>query len=214
MRSERAALAFGMGLCLMTAVTACGGAVTDDPGATSASEQATTSPATSVRPTLTAPKLQPPSQDNRYTSASGRPKVVVDPCTWIPDETIRELNLDPATRKRGKDLVAEYTFLTCDFTSAPSNARWSVLVDSGNVSLDEVRQKYVGQFENIDINGREAVKTAKTRNASCAVDMKTEVGYFGVDVILNHASSADTESPCDKAMELARGLEPVIGAGN
>ncbi|MFD3508281.1 DUF3558 family protein [Nocardia sp. NPDC058666] len=172
------------------------------------------STASAARPTLTDAKLQPPNQDNKYTQSGGRPKVVVDPCTWTPDDTIRAIGLDPTTRKRGRDLVAEYTFLTCDFASGPAQDRWSLAVDSGNVSLDEVRQRYAGKSENIDINGREAVRTVKNGATTCAVDMKTSVGYLGVEAAFEATPGPDTPAPCDKAMEFARGLEPIIGAGN
>ncbi|MFF2083621.1 DUF3558 domain-containing protein [Nocardia sp. NPDC058176] len=202
------------GLVAFSLVTGCG---SGDPAPTPSAgpSNGVGSPTSvTVRPTLTDAKLQPPEQDNRYTNAGGRPRVLVDPCTWIPDDTISGLGLDPATRKRGTDLVAEYTFLTCGFASAPTQALWTVQIDSGNVSLDEVRQKYEGRFENIDVNGRPSVMTVKNGDATCAVDMRTSVGYFGVEAALEFAAEPGAIAPCDKAIEFARGLEPVIGAGN
>ncbi|WP_278261051.1 DUF3558 family protein [Nocardia sp. AG03] len=209
---ERCAFS-ALALAIGVAAAGCTGAdpadsppVTEDGGSSLGSS--------SVRPTLTDARLQPPSQDNKYTKAGGRPAVVVDPCTWIPDETIHAIDLDPATRQRGRDLVAEYTFLTCDFAAPTGGEKWRLQVDSGNVSLDEVRQKYAGRTENVDINGREAVRTVKNGEKTCAVDLRTSVGYFGVEAAYAAIPGADTAAPCDKAMEYARALEPVIGTGN
>lgn len=179
--------------------------------ATSPATPPTASSATPISPTLTASSLQPPAQDNRYTHAGGRPKVVIDPCTWIPDDIVRAAGLDPLTRKRGKDLIAEYTFLTCDFATGRGQPEWSLQVDSGNVSLDEVRRKYAGRYTDIQINGREAVQTVKNSSESCAVDLRTSVGYLGLQV-LHGWPEPSSASPCDKVMEFARIIEPIIGS--
>ncbi|WP_336086313.1 DUF3558 domain-containing protein [Nocardia sp. SSK8] len=193
-------------------VAGCTGAEPADPPSATGAGGSPAESSSTVRPTLTDAKLQPPSQDNKYTKAGGRPAVVVDPCTWIPDDTIRALNLDPATRKRGRDLIAEYSFLTCDFAANPPQEKWRLRVDSGNVTLDEVRQKYAGKYENVDVNGREAVRTVKNGDPTCAIDIKTAVGYFGIEVA--DVAGSGSATPCDKAMEYARALEPVIGDDN
>ncbi|MFB7876974.1 DUF3558 domain-containing protein [Nocardia sp. NPDC056064] len=213
MTNWRAGFACGAVVAVCSWVAGCNGEATiDQPdGASSGAPSSTTS---ATRPTLTAAKLQPPSQDNKYTQAGGRPKVVVDPCTWIPDDIVGTIGIDPATRQRGRDLVAEYTFLTCDFASATSGADWFLSVESGNVSLDEVRQKYAGKTENIEINGREAVRTVKVGDQTCDVDLETSVGYLGVGASYHGIPGTNSQTPCDKAMEYARALEPVIGDGN
>ncbi|WP_181063081.1 DUF3558 domain-containing protein [Nocardia nova] len=166
---------------------------------------------TSTPATLTASRLQPPSQDNDYTKTSGRPKVIFDPCTWIPDQPFAKLGLDPSARERGSDIVAEYTFLTCDV----KNRDESLQMDSGNVTLDEVRQKYAGRTQDTTINGRKAILTSeKTGDNECSVDIETKAGYFGLTDILSTQGIGTGIKPCDRVTEMAETLEPYIGKDN
>lgn len=197
------------GLALVCSVSACGN---DSPTPEIAGQPPTaTATTTSMPPTLTASKLQPPSQDNEYAESSGRPKVVFDPCTWVPDSAVSSLGLDPSTRERGNDMVAEYTFLTCHV----GNADESVRLDSGNVTLDEVRKKYAGRTQDMSINGRNAILTPnKTASDDCSIDMETKAGYFGVTVIVSTPGGLKGMKPCDNIVHIAETLEPYIGEGN
>ncbi|WP_158436359.1 DUF3558 domain-containing protein [Nocardia nova] len=167
--------------------------------------------ATPPRPTLTAEKLQPPSQDNEYTRSSGKPKVSFDPCTWIPDGPISNLGFNPSTRERGSDIVAEYTFLTCDF----NNEDVALQLDSGNIGLNDVKQKYLGRTQDLTINERPAIMTpSKTASNDCSIDIETEVGYFGITVIVNTHGGVKGLKPCDRIVDIATTLEPYIGKDN
>lgn len=179
--------------------------------ATTQSAEAAASSTKPSRPTLTASKLQPPPLENEYTKTSDRPDVVFDPCTWIPDDAFSALGLDPSTRDRGSDIVAEYTFLTCDV----QNHDQALQMDSGNVSLDEVKEKYSGRTQNISINGRKAVLTPhKAATDDCSVDIETNAGYFGVTNIVNSYGAAKGMKPCDDIVHIAETLEPYIGEDN
>ena len=73
-----------------------------DTGNYSTSSSDSASDSASTRTTLTASKLQPPSQHNQYTS-KGRPEIAFDPCTWISDDTITQVRVrsgHPPTRRR------------------------------------------------------------------------------------------------------------------
>ncbi|MEV0028980.1 DUF3558 domain-containing protein [Nocardia sp. NPDC050793] len=165
------------------------------------------SPSSQARPTLTASKLQPPAQDSRFADPS-RHDVVVDPCTWIDDSTIQSAGFEPGTRKRGNDIVAEYTFLVCQFNSSTR----LLTIESGNVSLDEVRQKYTGQTRETKVNDREALITSKSGD-TCSVDMRTDVGYLGIAFLLTNQGK-ESLKPCDGIVEAANKIEPSIGKGN
>ncbi|NKY53631.1 DUF3558 domain-containing protein [Nocardia vermiculata] len=202
---------FAAGLALVCSVSACGNNSSTPEAASQPTTATATTTTTSTPPTLTASKLQPPSQDNEYAESSGRPKVVFDPCTWVPDSAVSSLGLDPSTRERGNDMVAEYTFLTCDV----SNQDESLQLDSGNVTLDEVRKKYAGRTQDMSINGRNAVLTPnKTASDDCSIDMETKAGYFGVTVIVSTPGGLKGMKPCDNIVHIAETLEPYIGEGN
>ncbi|MFI5783156.1 DUF3558 domain-containing protein [Nocardia sp. NPDC051570] len=192
-------------------LAACASANNPTPNATtaqSATSPAATSPAT---PTLTASSLQPPSQDNKYTRTSGRPKVTFDPCTWLPDDAISKIGFDPSTRKRGNDMVSETIVLTCDF----ENADEGLQLDSSNVTLEEVKQKYAGRTQDLTINGRDAILTPnKSSSEDCSVDIRTKSGYFGVTFLLSTKGGLKGIQPCDHIVDAATALEPYIGKDN
>lgn len=175
--------------------------------------QPTAGPSTSVaaRATLTAPRLQPPSQDNKFTRSSSRPQVVVDPCTWVEDSAIQAAGFDPESRRRGSDVVAEYTFLTCNFKKGEDAA---LALESGNVTLDEVRQKYPDDIEELVINGRPALKSKKDDPSGCSIDLQTNAGYFGITVRTHTSGRAKGMQSCDSILEIATMLEPSIGKEN
>lgn len=199
---------FVIGLALVSSVSACG-STEGSTNETSATIQTPTT--TTALPTLTASKLQPPSQDNDYTGSSGKPRVVFDPCTRIPDSAFTALGLDPSTRERGNDVVAEYTFLTCHISNSNENFQF----DSGNITLDEVRQKYSGRTRDTTINGRKALLTPeKTGDNECSVDIETTAGYFGITDILKTQGIGTGIKPCDRVVDAAKTLEPYLGKDN
>jgi len=181
-----------------------------DAGAGSASAIAP-SEAESAPPTLTAPKLQPPSQQNKYTKDSGRPEVVFDPCTWISDEALVEAGFDPATRKRGDDIVAEQTFLTCD---ADGHLR-TLQVDSGNVSWEEDLQKNGVRSEPLNINGREALQVPDpSTDRMCSIHVRTKAGFVIFRSVRTTEGHRAGLGLCDGVPEIATALEPEIGEDN
>lgn len=201
---------------LLTATIATGVLVgcSDNAGegaAPSSPESSTAAASTATRPTLTASNLQPPVQDNKYTRSSSRPKVVVDPCTWVEDSRIAEAGFDPASRHRGADMIAEYSFLICNFKQGQDQA---LALESGNVTLDEVRKKYEGKTSELIVNGRPAVQARKGDNRTCSIDLQTKVGYFGITVTTETPGRVKGLEPCDHIIEIATALEPAIGKDN
>lgn len=196
----------------VTTITASCSSTDDGTQHPTDSTQAATSSAEthSTRPTLTDPKIQPPTQDNKYTASTGRPKVVFDPCTWISDDTVQKSGFDPASRKRGDDLVAEYSFLTCDFSS-PTR---TLLLNSGNATWEENLAK-VGSFsEPTTVNGREALWVRDTAlPRGCQIDVRTKVGFVQISVLLTRRAPVDL-APCDGMLDIASTIEPEIGKDN
>lgn len=200
----------GLGCAMMLA--ACDSSVDDITPPHSADPEASISGTAVKLPhaTLTDPTLQPPVQDNKYTESSGRPKVVFDPCTWITDADIESVGFRPASRKRGTDLVAEYTFLTCNFRTADS--KLSLGVDSGNITWDEHLKKDGNWLTAIEVNGRRAGygKGQDNRPGDCRVHVETKVGVVFVRTISFDAGI----DPCSSIMEIASVVEKSIGRDN
>ncbi|MFQ6328735.1 DUF3558 domain-containing protein [Nocardia sp. CWNU-33] len=195
---------------LVASCSADNGAAQPTADSTQATASSTGEPST--RPTLTALKLQPPPQDNKYTASTGRPKVVFDPCTWISDETIQKAGFDSASRKRADDLVAEYSFLTCDFSSPTRD----LSLNSGNATWEENARKVGSYSEQTTVNGREALLVRDPATAlrrSCQIDVRTKVGFVQVAVDLTERAPRGTD-PCDGLLDIATTIEPEIGKGN
>ncbi|MEU4316820.1 DUF3558 domain-containing protein [Nocardia sp. NPDC024068] len=162
------------------------------------------------RPTLTESRLQPPPQQNEYTT-EGRPEVVFDPCTWISDEAVGAVGLDPTTRRRGDDMVAEYTFLTCDFKGPLRDLQ----INSGNVTWDEDLQKNGAHSEPLTVNGREALLVQDPAlKRVCSVHVRTKVGLVMFSSARTFEGSEAGLQRCDGVVEIAEGLEPEIGSEN
>lgn len=201
----------GVGAALMlVVVSACSGeSEPADTGADSASVVASED-AAPARPTLTAPKLQPPEQEGRWVNED-RPDVVFDPCTWISDDAIGAAGFDPASRERGEDFVAEWTFLICRFESEVIN----LSVMSGNVGLEEETQKNGSWQRPTTVNGREAtIGKEPERGISCKVNIRTAVGVVFVNQLLSHDGLTQGADPCIGIEETAALIEPEIGEGN
>ncbi|WP_157228833.1 DUF3558 domain-containing protein [Nocardia brevicatena] len=190
----------------------CVGEIDPDTASVSATGSPSTSSAASTqsRSTLTAPNLQPPPQEGERVNKD-RPAVVFDPCTWISDRVVQEAGYDPASRSRGEDFLAEYTFLVCRFKSPHR----SLSVMSGNVTLEEEREKNGSWLRPTSVNGREASfgRDPGVRG-SCTVNMRTTSGVVFVNVLLNIEGRVQGADPCEGIEQTAALIETEIGEGN
>ncbi|MFG3519419.1 hypothetical protein C5E51_28170 [Nocardia nova] len=203
-------LAAGCALATIASVSACSSGTDSAPGSTDSpspkvSELANTAPS----PTLTAPSLQPPGQDD---GAAGRPKVVFDPCTWISDETVAAAGFNPNSRKRANDLVAEYTAFTCRFASELR----SMDVDSTNISFEEDQQKNGGWLHPLaPVNGRDAAfGQDKSIPGSCETHLRTKAGSVFIRMLLTLRGRGEAADPCADMTKIAAAIEASIGKGN
>ncbi|WP_187776157.1 DUF3558 family protein [Antrihabitans cavernicola] len=187
-----------------------GGALTGCGSNETSSQQPHTSPesaSTVAAPaTLTARQYQPPKQRNQ----GGRPDVVYDPCTYVNDETIKALGLDPASRERD-DFLAEYTIFDCKFKSTVRR----VTISSGNITMEQERTRYAGMIENLTVNGREAmiVREPEEVPESCALNMRTDQGIARISTLLTVEGLYQKLDRCDGIVDIAKAVEPTIGKG-
>lgn len=108
-------------------------------------------------------------------------------------------------------MIAEYSFLICNFKKG---GEASLALESGNVSLDEVRSKYSGRTEELTINGRPALEVRKGGANDCSVDVQTKVGYLGITVTITTDGLVKNMQPCENILEIATVLESTIGKDN
>ena len=192
------------GFILAASISGC----SQNPDHSSSGATASEVDASLSRPTLTASKLQPPAQHNQYTT-KGRPEIVFDPCTWISDDTVRKSGFDPGSRKRGKDVIAEYSFLTCDFSSDTKY----LMLNSGNATWEEDLQKVGGYSEPATINGRPAlIVRDPALPETCQIDLKTKAGF--VQITVDPIYSTSNSSDCSNLPNIASNIEKEIGKDN
>lgn len=149
-------------------------------------------------------------QEGEYVN-KGRPDVVFDPCTWISDDAIREAGYDPSSRKRGKDWLAEWTFLICHFDSELID----LSIMSGNVTLEEEIQKSGSWQQPTTVNGREATFGVDPAHRDvCEINMRTSVGAVFVNQMLTLKGRTQGADPCQGIEKTAALIEKEIGEGN
>ncbi|OQS17428.1 hypothetical protein B0T36_00675 [Nocardia donostiensis] len=192
------------------AAVALGCSENTEPGSAVAASSVSASQTSPARQTLTNPKLQPPPQRNKYTD-EWRPEVVFDPCTWISDDTLVQAGLDPSTRRRGKDFLAEYTFLTCNFEGKLRELQ----VDSGNVTWEEDIEKNGPNSEPLTVNGRQAMWVRDPHlTETCDIHLRTKAGFVILSFTRTFEGSETGLQRCDGVLEIAQAIEPEIGAEN
>lgn len=185
----------------VVAVTLCIAALGAAACATSGKPTSTaTGSAAPVRPTLTAPALQPPAQHN----SPGNKDVVFDPCTWIDDATITKAGFDPRTRARGEDLVGEDTAFVCTFNSK----KYGLALSSSNRTLDSFRADR--KITNITVDGRAALEYPSMVSVSdCHVTMQSSDGVFDVQLETNNPG----DDPCADIKDIASILATALPKG-
>ncbi|GGK65611.1 DUF3558 domain-containing protein [Nocardia camponoti] len=184
---------------------------------TATTPESTTPEPAPVRPTLTDPKIQPPDQDNKYTRSTGRPHVVFDPCTWFMPDDVASIGYDERSRKRGIDLVAEYSFLSCRFQTPEFTT--TLRINSGNVTWDEDQQKNGSWLQNTEVNGRQAAHgqdpaTSKAGSPTCEIHMRTRVGVVFVTQSLSTLGEKRGIDSCTNLDHIASVVEKSIGKEN
>ena len=155
--------------------------------------------------TLTEPAIQPPRQKNQ-----NHPDVVYDPCTYLGDQTVRQIGADPATRHRS-DFVAEYTLLGCEYESKDG----TVTISSSNIAMAEERARYKAASRDVDVNGRSSVIIHLPSDGpdTCALSMPTKEGFLNISSFLSIDALRRNVNPCDDLMRIAQIVEPTIGKG-
>lgn len=196
-------------LCAIIGATA-GCSASAEPESTHMDSSNSSPQTNSAQRTLTEPKLQPPSQPGKYTE-DWRPDVGFDPCTQISDEAATRAGLDPSTRKRGKDFLAEYTFLTCDFESE----FYELGMESGNATWEEDQQKNGPDGEPFTVNGREAMWVRSPElPENCSIHLRTNAGFVMLTTSRKFEGSEAGVQSCDGVLKMTEAIEPEIGPEN
>lgn len=153
----------------------------------------------------------------RVVDDSRRPQITFDPCLDIPDELLASSGFDPRS-KRPKELpMGTYSFLGCDYRGTlhiPGVLRsYSLIILSGNVTLEEELAKNGHVATETVINGRRALQEVDPAlSGSCAFVLESEFGIVILSRIYNadHTRGVPQTEWCAGFTELVTDIEPLI----
>lgn len=139
------------------------------------------------------------------------PIVIFNPCTDLPDETLAEVGLDPATKGVVTDPEGESTWRVCAWGTP--DKLYQITVMSTTHTLDEARanenQVHLGETT---VNGRAARRSydkAETDGRSCYTSIDAGQGMFEIAAGWV-GEGAWTRDSCEVSDEFAAALEPHL----
>ncbi|WP_280468479.1 DUF3558 domain-containing protein [Nocardia cyriacigeorgica] len=187
---------FGVGLAaFMLALSGCGS------DSDNALESRTPTP-------TTAPQLSVSVQPAPVQHNIGRDKVEFDPCVGVGDDKIVAAGFEPGSRERSDYIFDDYSFIGCSFEFKESVHGQKVTtrtltVWSGNITLEEYRDRYGTNSTELTIDGRAAMhySNPELHDESCSVAIQSSDGVL--DVTKSTRSVFTTEKPCDRIEEIS-----------
>lgn len=139
------------------------------------------------------------------------PIVIFNPCTDLPDETLAEVGLDPATKGVVTDPEGESTWRVCQWRTADNLQHVTIM--STTHTLDEARtndnQIYLGETT---VNGRTAQRSydkAETDGRSCYTSIEAEQGMFEISASWTREAEWTRDS-CEVSDQFSAALEPHL----
>ncbi|MEV6322975.1 DUF3558 domain-containing protein [Nocardia sp. NPDC051787] len=134
-----------------------------------------------------------------------------DPCTQISDQTLRSLDVDPATRESGVGGVQTEGWKMCSWSPSPRKD-YSLTVDSSIFTVDDFKKKEGNvDFVDISVKGRSGWRYHRSndkKNEKCDLLFPSSQGVHGIS-FYNLSPSAKTV-PCDRALAAADVLVPLF----
>ncbi|PFX01396.1 hypothetical protein CJ469_03511 [Nocardia farcinica] len=143
------------------------------------------------------------------TPATQAPDTLLNPCTDLPDEWLRETGLDPASKSVTVDPAGESTWRICRWDAV--DLPYMVSVMSSNKTLAETRTNTsVNVLGETTIGARPALLTRVKSDAedelTCYVTFPAEQGSFTISLGWR-ASRPVTADRCELAIKHATDLE-------
>ncbi|WP_016694248.1 DUF3558 domain-containing protein [Rhodococcus rhodochrous] len=171
----------------------------------------------SAEPATSDEASPPATRTPRIIDDSGRPPVTFDPCYDIPDDVMNAAGYDAGKKELADMPMGTYTFLGCAYEGTVSVpgvlARYDLNVLSGNVTLEEERDKNGHAAVPTTINGRPALLEVDPGNVeTCRYVLETNFGM----VILSRLYQKDHSGPvpqsewCDGFEQTVSTIEPFI----
>lgn len=150
---------------------------------------------------------------NTTTDTSAATAALWDPCTQVSDRTLREIGLDPSTKKSGVAGIEEPGFKVCGWYDPSQPWNYSLDVWSTIHSVEDFKRKADNiDFSAITIGSRSGFKfRSKNYDPDEACDLIFPTSFGAVEVtVFNVSSKGRQVPPCDRATVAAEALLPTL----
>ncbi|WP_167471872.1 DUF3558 domain-containing protein [Nocardia arthritidis] len=136
-----------------------------------------------------------------------------DPCTQIPDQLLRQIGVDPATKKSDILDVPEPGWKICDWHDSELPHNFNVGVLSTIHTVDEFKAKKANtDFANVSVQGRSGFTyrdTSADKSESCYLALPTAHGAVEISAF-DVSAKGKQIPPCERAKAAAEILAPVL----
>ncbi|MBF6468898.1 DUF3558 domain-containing protein [Nocardia beijingensis] len=147
------------------------------------------------------------------TDTSAATAALWDPCTQVTDQILRQVGVDPATKKSGVVGIEEPGFKVCGWNDPAHPWNYSLGVWSTIHTVETFRNKTDNvDFTAVTINGRSGFTFRDQRydlDEACDLIFPTSFGAVEV-TIFNVSAKGRQVPPCERASTAAKVLLPVL----
>ncbi|MEU8901210.1 DUF3558 domain-containing protein [Nocardia sp. NPDC048505] len=141
-------------------------------------------------------------------ATSGAAAALWDPCTQVTDAVLKQIGVEPSTKKSGVAGVEEPGWKVCNW----NNSDFNLSVFSTARTVDEFKQKPDNaDFKDVTVGGRGGVqyhRKSDTENEICDLVFPAKQGSISV-MVSNRVSSDNKVAPCVRADAAAAQLVPL-----
>ncbi|WP_084352457.1 DUF3558 family protein [Millisia brevis] len=152
----------------------------------------------------------PPPVTTAVSTTPALPEVTFNPCDTIDDALLVRFEVDPAERDRHEFSLGREDILACNILGEHR----TINIVAQNTPWDDIPFRVAPQA--ITVNGRQAwYVPGGTSEDSCSVLMRTDFGAVIVEHTVRRGGTTDPNMDrCDRIMELAEAVEPLIDNEN
>lgn len=149
------------------------------------------------------------AQPSSTTDLSAATAALWDPCSQIPDSTLRSLDIDLASKRSGILGAEEPGWKICLWEEADFPPNYGISVATTIYTVDQVRAKPNNvDFKDITVAGRSGVQFRQSNydvDEECNLVFPTASGsaQFGV---INTTSKSKSMAPCDRIRKVAEAI--------
>ncbi|MFF2082371.1 DUF3558 domain-containing protein [Nocardia sp. NPDC058176] len=153
------------------------------------------------------------AQPSTTTDLAAATAALWDPCSEIPDATLSNLGLDPASKQSGILGAEEPGWKICGWNAADYPPGHGLTAFSTIHTIDEVLEKTTNiEFKDVVIAGRAGVQFRQSHHDAdedCSIVFRNASGFTQLDM-LNTGSKDKLIPPCERLQPIAEAIVPLF----